>query len=65
MKEESRDERGRRIQKLWETLDNRHEGQIDLKGFQAGLRRMDHRAFLPRTTDSELGYLDANELCSS
>ena len=44
---ESRSERDRRISRLWETLDTRHEGQLDVKGFQRGLKRMDHRECLP------------------
>lgn len=43
MKDESQSERDRRIKQLWETLDTRHEGHLDLKGFKQGLKRMDHR----------------------
>lgn len=43
---ESRSDHDKRIRKLWETLDTRHEGHLDLKGFQRGLKRMDHREYL-------------------
>lgn len=46
MRGESRSDRDKRIRKLWETLDTRHEGHLDLKGFQRGLKRMDHREYL-------------------
>ncbi|KKZ67574.1 hypothetical protein EMCG_06750 [[Emmonsia] crescens] len=39
---ESQRDRDQRVAKLWETLDTRNEGQIDLKGFKKGLRKMDH-----------------------
>ncbi|KAL2376555.1 hypothetical protein RJ035_007946 [Blastomyces gilchristii] len=39
---ESQRDRDQRVAKLWETLDTRDEGQIDLKGFKKGLRKMDH-----------------------
>lgn len=40
---ESKDERDRRIAKLWETLDTRREGQIGFSGLKKGLRKIDHR----------------------
>jgi solute carrier family 25 phosphate transporter 23/24/25/41 len=40
---ESQHERDQRINKLWETLDARREGQIDFKGLKKGLRKIDHR----------------------
>ncbi|PGH10874.1 hypothetical protein AJ79_05234 [Helicocarpus griseus UAMH5409] len=42
MSAESQRDRDQRIASLWATLDVRHEGQIDLKGFKKGLRKMDH-----------------------
>ncbi|KAL2222125.1 putative calcium dependent mitochondrial carrier protein [Thermoascus aurantiacus ATCC 26904] len=39
---ESKDERDRRIAKLWETLDARREGQIGFSGLKKGLRKIDH-----------------------
>lgn len=43
MIEESRDEREKRIKTLWENLDTRKEGDLDFKGFQKGLKKIDHR----------------------
>ncbi|KAJ9293272.1 hypothetical protein DTO271G3_7995 [Paecilomyces variotii] len=39
---ESQHERDQRINKLWETLDTRREGQIDFKGLKKGLKKIDH-----------------------
>ncbi|EER38457.1 mitochondrial carrier protein [Histoplasma capsulatum var. duboisii H88] len=38
----SQRDRDQRVARLWETLDTHGEGQIDLKGFKKGLRKMDH-----------------------
>ncbi|EEH47324.2 uncharacterized protein PADG_03422 [Paracoccidioides brasiliensis Pb18] len=38
----SQHDRDQRVARLWEILDARHEGQIDLRGFKKGLRKMDH-----------------------
>jgi solute carrier family 25 phosphate transporter 23/24/25/41 len=43
--EESKDERDKRVAKLWETLDTRREGHIDLTGLRKGLKKIDHREF--------------------
>jgi solute carrier family 25 phosphate transporter 23/24/25/41 len=43
MEGESQDEREKRLEKLWRTLDTRDEGQLDLNGLKKGLRKMDHR----------------------
>lgn len=43
--EESKDERDKRVAKLWETLDTRREGHIDLNGLKKGLKKIDHREF--------------------
>lgn len=40
---ESKDERDKRVAKLWETLDTRREGHIDLNGLKKGLKKIDHR----------------------
>ncbi|KAJ5200453.1 Calcium-binding EF-hand [Penicillium cf. griseofulvum] len=40
--EESKDERDKRVAKLWETLDTRREGHIDLTGLRKGLKKIDH-----------------------
>ena len=42
---ESNDERDKRVAKLWETLDTRREGHIDLNGLKKGLKKIDHRGF--------------------
>lgn len=42
---ESKDERDERVAKLWETLDTRKEGHIDLTGLKKGLKKIDHRGF--------------------
>ncbi|PGH11730.1 hypothetical protein AJ80_06991 [Polytolypa hystricis UAMH7299] len=42
MRGETQSERDQRVQNLWETLDTRREGQLDLKGFKKGLKKMDH-----------------------
>ncbi|KAJ5558894.1 hypothetical protein N7461_002866 [Penicillium sp. DV-2018c] len=39
---ESKDERDKRVDKLWETLDTRREGHIDLAGLKKGLKKIDH-----------------------
>ena len=43
MAPESKDERDKRVAKLWETLDTRREGHIDLHGLKKGLKKIDHR----------------------
>jgi solute carrier family 25 phosphate transporter 23/24/25/41 len=40
---ESKDERDERVARLWETLDARKEGHIDLNGLKKGLKKIDHR----------------------
>lgn len=40
---ESADERDQRVKNLWDTLDVRREGEIDLNGLKKGLKKMDHR----------------------
>ena len=40
---ESKDERDERVARLWETLDTRKEGSIDLAGLKKGLKKIDHR----------------------
>lgn len=42
---ESNDERDERVARLWESLDTRKEGQIDLSGMKKGLKKIDHREF--------------------
>lgn len=40
---ESETERERRVAKLWETLDIKKEGHLDLNGLKKGLKKIDHR----------------------
>ncbi|KAI1914514.1 hypothetical protein LOZ12_005000 [Ophidiomyces ophidiicola] len=42
MRRESQHERGQRINDLWEILDSRHSGEVDLNDLQKGLKKMDH-----------------------
>lgn len=42
MNGESNEDRERRIQELWRTLDTRSEGQLDLPALKKGLRNIDH-----------------------
>lgn len=44
---ESKDERDERVARLWETLDTRKEGHIDLSGLKKGLKKIDHRELQP------------------
>ncbi|KAF7715262.1 Mitochondrial carrier protein, calcium-binding [Penicillium ucsense] len=39
---ESKDEREERVARLWESLDTRNEGHIDLNGLKKGLKKIDH-----------------------
>ncbi|KAL2155400.1 hypothetical protein VTH82DRAFT_142 [Thermothelomyces myriococcoides] len=40
--EESQSQRDRRVEELWKQLDPAGHGELDLKGLQRGLRRIDH-----------------------
>ncbi|KIW21017.1 hypothetical protein PV08_01596 [Exophiala spinifera] len=42
MNGESYEHREQRIQELWQTLDTRNEGQLDLGALKKGLRKIDH-----------------------
>jgi solute carrier family 25 (mitochondrial phosphate transporter), member 23/24/25/41 len=42
--EESQNQRDARIEQLWRRLDPQGAGELDLKGLQKGLQRIDHRA---------------------
>lgn len=46
---ESKNDRDQRVAKLWETLDARKEGHIDLNGLRKGLKKIDHREPYRRT----------------
>lgn len=40
---ESQNQRDRRVEELWQKLDPQGVGELDVKGLQKGLRRIDHR----------------------
>jgi len=40
---ESQNQRDKRIEGLWRTLGPNKKGELDLKGLQKGLRKIDHR----------------------
>lgn len=41
--EESQNQRDERVEELWRKLDPQGKGELDFKGLQKGLRRIDHR----------------------
>lgn len=41
--EESQNQRDKRVEELWKKLDPQGHGELDFKGLQKGLRRIDHR----------------------
>lgn len=41
--EEPQNQRDKRVEELWRKLDPAGHGELDLKGLQKGLRRIDHR----------------------
>lgn len=41
--EESQNQRDKRVEELWRKLDPQGKGELDLKGLQKGLRKIDHR----------------------
>lgn len=41
--EESQNQRDKRVEELWRKLDPHATGELDLKGLQTGLKKMDHR----------------------
>lgn len=46
---ESQNERDARVEQLWKKLDYQGKGELDWKGLQRGLRKIDHRQYsLPR-----------------
>lgn len=51
--EEPQNQRECRVEELWKKLDPAGHGELDLKGLQRGLRRIDHRkmCLLPRLWD--------------
>lgn len=45
--DESQNQRDRRVEELWTKLDPQRHGELDFKGLQKGLRRIDHREPMP------------------
>lgn len=41
--EESQNQRDARVEQLWRRLDYQSKGELDWKGLQKGLKRIDHR----------------------
>lgn len=41
--EESQNQRDARLEQLWKKLDYQSKGELDWKGLQRGLRKIDHR----------------------
>ena len=42
---ESQNAQDERVEKLWQDLDTRKEGQLDMKALKKGLRKIDHREY--------------------
>jgi solute carrier family 25 (mitochondrial phosphate transporter), member 23/24/25/41 len=61
MQSETQNSRDVRMEKLWQILDTKKEGCIDLNGLKKGLKNMDHREF---TKVSASGRLDALHFAS-
>ncbi len=40
---ESQNQRDKRVEELWQKLDPQGQGELDFKGLQKGLQRIDHR----------------------
>lgn len=45
MDEESQEQRDARVRSLWEKLDTKKEGLLDLPALKRGLKTLDHRRF--------------------
>jgi solute carrier family 25 phosphate transporter 23/24/25/41 len=54
--DESQNQRDKRVEELWRRLDPAGHGELDFKGLQKGLRRIDHR--------KEVTLLTAGPCCS-
>jgi solute carrier family 25 phosphate transporter 23/24/25/41 len=50
---ESQNQRDKRIEELWRTLGPNKKGELDMKGLQKGLRKIDHREYLPPCQDKK------------
>jgi len=44
---ESQNQRDKRVEELWRKLDPQGTGELDLRGLQRGLRKIDHRQHCP------------------
>lgn len=56
---ESQNQRDHRVEELWQKLDPQKKGELDLKGLQKGLRKMDHRQLGPDT----FAYIQLKLMC--
>lgn len=54
MDREDQKARHERVEKLWQTLDTRKEGQLNLQSLKKGLGSMDHRKYDTVTSASLL-----------
>ena len=46
--EQSQNDRDKRVEELWKKLDPAGHGELDVKGLQKGLKKIDHRKLIPR-----------------
>lgn len=46
MEEEDESAQHARVDKLWQSLDTRKEGQLDIAGLKKGLSKINHRKYL-------------------
>ena len=58
--EESQNERDKRVEELWRKLDPHGKKELDFKGLQKGLRRIDHRTLPACPPESLIRDGDAN-----
>ena len=58
--EESQNERDKRVEELWRKLDPQGKGELDFKGLQRGLRRIDHRQHSPPSCLARLAQVAAH-----
>ena len=50
--DESQNQRDKRVEELWTKLDPQRHGELDFKGLQKGLRRIDHREPMPANANA-------------
>lgn len=63
--EEPQNKRDQRVEELWRKLDPAGQGELDLKGLQRGLRRIDHRKLLLACPSPCLRSAVLTHLCRS